>query len=481
MAYAFSRVNQALGGDAEQENQDIFGGAGQPQQQGVQGQDAAGTTPQGVTKTSTVGAVGGGIAPSSEIKAPQEAAAGGAGAASKILAKNESTAPAQIKGLESKLSGASANLQKEANDYVTSAKNTNYNVGGGDVNELIAGGNTEGAQRASRLLSGTQAPQAERFVPKAQTRFQEVEDLGTEAGISNMLRRQAGARATTGELGIESALLRRDPRFQQTRSQLISKGAQLGAERNRLLGEGAEGVTSQAQAAQAANYKKAQEALRGDLRGARSGIDAEIAAKVAAENEARRAMAAQGLESNQAYRDALAAAKAQYGEAEDPTQFARFGGDVTAADLYDEPSASRYSRISALLGEPGEVRLAGKGAGERLGFDLAGYRGAAETLAAKRIKAAEDARAAEEAKRIALIEKNQGDLAKSKAAYEQQIANEQAEADFRAGIQPGTLQLPTEAPAFAPGISMVPMGNSGPPVMDNVDDEEDARVGSLRL
>lgn len=469
MAYAFSRVNQALGGDQEQENQDIFGGAGQPQQQGVQGQNPAGTTPQGITKTSTAGAIGA-ANPTSEIQTPQEASAGGAGAASKILARNESTTPTQVKELGGKLAGASTALQDEANQYVDKARNTNYNVSSGDVNELIGGGNTEGATRASKLLSGAAAPTAERFVPKAQTNFQEVSELGSEAGITNMLRRQAGARATKGELGIESALLRRDPRFQQTRSQLVGQGANLAAQRAKLLGEGDEGVTSQAQKLQAANYKSAQDALRGNLGTARAGIDSDIGARVAAENEARRALAAQGLGSNADYAKALAAAKAQYGDVEgDMTRFDKFGGEVTAADLYDEPSASRYSRISALLGEPGAVRLAGKGAGDRVSFDLNAYRSDAGELAARRERERAADLAADEAKAARLAEANRKQLEDAKAMAEANDAYAAKTALPPGGARTGTLALPSEAPPGPEGITMIGGGQSSDPLVSSGD------------
>jgi hypothetical protein len=484
MAYAFSRVNQALGGDEQQENQDIFGGAGQPQQQGVQGQNPAGTTPQGVVaKTSTAGSIGGGMAPSSEIQAPQEAAAGGAGAASKILARNESTTPDQVKGLGAKLSSARSGLQSEANQYVEGARKADYNVAGGDVNDLIGGANTEGASRASRLLSGVNAPQAERFAPKTQTSFQEVNELGTEAGVSNMLRRQAGARATKGELGIEAALLRRDPRFQQTRSQLVSEGAALAGERAKVLGEGAEGVNTQAEKLRAENYKRAQEALRGNLGTARSAIDTDIAARVASENAARRELAARGLGQNEQYAQELAAAKAKYGDVEgEMTRFGSLAGEVSAADLYDEPSASRYSRISELLGEPGQVRLAGRGAGNRQNFDIESYRGAAEELASRRLaEKARDKKADEEraAQATALAAEQ---MAKSKAKYEGQIAAAEEERDFVAGIQPGTLNIPT-GPAPAPeGFVFASQGpGGGPPVLENTEEDEDAAPGRLRL
>ena len=37
MAYAFSRINSALGGNPGEEKQDIFAGQSDPQQPGVQG------------------------------------------------------------------------------------------------------------------------------------------------------------------------------------------------------------------------------------------------------------------------------------------------------------------------------------------------------------------------------------------------------------------------------------------------------------
>ena len=378
MAYAFSRVNQALGGTPDQENQDIFGG-NQPQNQ-VQGQEpVAGVTPQGVTKTSTANIIGA-ANPTSEIRTPQETAASGGGAASKILATNQSTVPNQVSQLGGKLASASAGLQTEADQYVKNAANTNYGASNSDIGDLVGGSGSAGSLRAANLLSGTQAPRAESFAPKTQTNFQEVGELGSEAGIQNMLRRQAGARATSGELGIESALLRRDPRFQQTRSQLVGQGAALAAQRAAQLGAG--GAQERAQAAQDLNYKTAQTDVRKKLGDQQAAIEADAVEKARIENAARKAAQGQGFSADQSFSDAFTKADQNSGYLIDPANYAKWAGDVSTADMYDQGGAERFSRISDLLGTPGARRVAGKGAGSRVNFDTNAYSKALEAAKA---------------------------------------------------------------------------------------------------
>lgn len=363
MAYAFSRINGAMGGDEEAQNQDIFGG--QSQQQGqVQSQDQQTGTTQNLN-TSGADEIGSGSAsPNKEIQAPQEASGSGEAGASKILAKNQSTTPDSVSQLGGKLTSAQTGLQNEANAYLNNAKATDYSVSDADTNDLIAGTNDAGATKAAGLLSGTLAPKADAFNPTTNTNFQEYGELKNDAGIQDMFRRQAGPEATQGELGVETALLRRDPKFQSIRSNLISQGQALQDQKNLLTGESDQGAQSQANAAMATNYGNAQTALRGNLSAQQAAIQQSATDKATAENNARHALTGSGQEARDVSSAALLELQKEHPELSgqiaanglDPNSYFHAGADVTPDQEYDDASAAKYNRINSLLGNGGTIK-----------------------------------------------------------------------------------------------------------------------------
>lgn len=378
MAYVFQNLNSALNDDDEQQQSqsNIFDPTA-----GQVGQGMADQQP-GAQKTTTEGEIqgggGSGGVQTSEGKPAEQMATGNA-----ALAKNKpKTMPKFAEQAKSEIETAGQNLQNEANQYVQGYASKDYSVGQGDLDKAISGDETAAGNVRSRL-SG-QAERAKGFDTTGDYDVDDIYRMQTDAGVDSLLRRESGPEYSNGEAAFDRMLLNRTPEFNLLRSSL--KGQQEAL--THQLDDYRTSKTDEAQKALDTNYGKAQEGIKSYLGGQSDSLMKAQEAERDAENAARAQLRSSGGDA--AYRDAqqkaaLEALRKQYTGQDpygmlgyldqagvDPSQYYAVSGDLDTNAFIDEGEAKRFNSIMGLLGK-GDSWSAGKGAGDRQGFNADAY------------------------------------------------------------------------------------------------------------
>ena len=369
-----------------------------------------------------------------------------AGARGKVMSKNvaKAKAPTDLNRISSGISSAQKSLQDQANAYVQQAddpyEKTPEQIKG-QVSDFASGKSNELADMFRNAPA-----RVEDFKPGDEPKIQDIDLLGTDAGIREMFRRGQDPEGTIGEAALDTALLRRNEGFNQQRDAALNSYKQ-------YLGEKKTTQETARDKAQAARDKAAQQfktTAEAELRGFGSSLDKQAAereqafdAQLAALEEARRANAFSDAQNylnemadsgqydpymSDALRQGLGEGSLYSENAVDPYQFytAGRGADTTSANqFYTGDEAQQFERVMGLLGQGGETRapgaLAGATAQDYLGGGLE-FRGLLDEVFARSVPKAEGSQLTEQ--KMAADAKAQK---QSQEAYAQKVAAREAE------------------------------------------------------
>lgn len=387
MSYVFNGVNGLL--DDQQKDPNAATNIFAPEESGAnpaQGAQQQGNGEQ--PKTSTEGEIGGNGptsgAQGSEAKPAEQPQA----ADSRLMKKNKvKEAPKFATQAQGDLATAQKNLQSEADSYVKGAtdKGATYAVDDAGLEKAI-GGDQDAQGKVRRVLSGT-ADKYDSFAPKTDYTIEDINAMQSDAGLDQLLRRDAGAEYSAGEAAFDRSLLNRSGEFNQLRSLL--RGQQEGLTKQADEWSGAEGVKSkEAQAAVDSGYMAARDAATKGLGSRSDALRAAQDEEVRKENEARKALRASkdktyATGQGKAVLDKLIADTKAAGDPSgllkylnagliDPATFVKIAGDVSFDQAIDDKEASRFNSIMSLLGKEDHWD-AGAGFGDRQSFDKKGY------------------------------------------------------------------------------------------------------------
>ena len=358
---------------------DIFGQPGQ-EQQGQQG--GGGSSAPGGAKTSTEGQIGSssgsGTTSAGESANPTDIITPAAAAMRKNADK--ATGPQAVGKAQTDIGAAEAGLQNEANQYVQGYATKDYGLEQGAVDKAVAG-DTEAYGKTLSRLRNQSAPQVDKFAAKTDTEIEDIPLMGTDAGLKQLMRREAGDQYNAGEGAFDTGLLRRNNQFNLTLDQLRRR-------QEALSGQAADYQTTKSNEAQTAaqtGYDTATQGIRGTL-AQREGETVAAAQQRAAEENAQRA--ALRSKANQALIDqesqaGMQGARSQLGTLNnralqfldpalaDANQFYKVGGDVGENDAYTDDQAGQFNRIQGLLGTGKNVSAGTFSPREQ--YDKAGY------------------------------------------------------------------------------------------------------------
>lgn len=395
MAYVFNRVQAALAPDdqqAQQQQTNIFDPNASQVGISQSGEQPAGGPAKSSTEGQLDGAPSGGGGTSADSQPQQQEAA-----PDKRLARNKTAQPRVVEQAGQQLSAAEKGLQDEANSYVQGYQTKDYSIGEGDIEKAI-GGDADAQTKVSGRLSEA-AKAVDPFDPKTDTDIEDIGALSTDAGLDSLLRRESGPQYSAGEAAFDRMLLGRNADFNIIRSQLGARQQKLSKLRDDWTG--AEGKAKEAQAANDAQLKAGQDQVRGYLTTQSDTLKKQQEDDAVAENEARKALRLAGgskmteamktrvlTQLKRLYKDSGPNGIGKYLESSgvDPAAYYAAANDVTWDMGVDQGEATRWNSIMNLLGkgsaDGGEVWSAGRGFGDREGFDREGYRGAVESAAA---------------------------------------------------------------------------------------------------
>lgn len=207
MAYTFNRTLNLLNGGDEKQN--IF----RSEDGGQAPQNGTGST--GNIKTSVEGAVS--TQPKSTGAGAQQALQRSSLVAPKSAVLKANVGKVQApKATEEALGGireAGANLQSEADKYVSDASKT-ANLSEDVLNKAVTGDVT--ASKDVTGLLGKNILQTEQFKPQTDIQIEQAGELSTPAGIQRTLAREADPEYTRGMGALDLSILGQSPDFAQT-------------------------------------------------------------------------------------------------------------------------------------------------------------------------------------------------------------------------------------------------------------------------
>jgi hypothetical protein len=493
MSYVFSQINSALKGeeDPKKVSTNIFA----PEES--QGTNVQGGGDQPQAKTNTEGTIGssgqGSGTASSEAKPASQAPAQSQTADARLMQRNKvKAAPGFATRAQDEIGAAEAGLQDEANKYVQTASAQNYGVANEDLDKAI-GGDEAAATSARNLFSGS-AGQAESFVPKTDYNIEDINDMQTDAGVENILRRESGPQYSSGEAAFDRSLLGRSNEFNQLRSLLKGKQDSLSKMADEYSGP--EGKRKEVQKTLDDRYKTAQDTARGYLETKDDEVLAAIQKRAAEENAARAALREAG--GGQYLTEQQSQSLKELADA-NPELAAEImkGGGITARDYYStgadiadsrdiatDAEFKRYSAILGLLGRgSGDLAGAGIGAGDRESFKGQDYKDAVmKSIMSSREKAALEAQQVEQQAAIEAQRMQEERAAQAAAAEQARLAEaarkaeeaDRAQKSAQVKAAPGTAQsmmsnpyldsIPGKASATANNVGNASRGLLGQPL-----------------
>jgi hypothetical protein len=454
MSYVFNAVEDQLNGGAQPGKTDIFnaGGAATPPAAGQAPASAPNTTRgiDDVPGSGNTGAAANGGQKEVTDTTP-------AGVNSAFLDRNKAEGSGLATQLKTKLQGNSDALQKEADDYFTTASGAGkaMNFDTPNIDKALSGDKDQAAALKSRL--GAAAPTVDSFKSSTNVKVPGLNDIQTDAGLQNYLTQTGGANYTKGQAGLDAMLLGQNADFVKSRADLLRDQDALGKKQATLQTD----YSKKAQDQASSDFTAGTGAIKSYLGGQESTLDDAAKAKMAAYNADLGNLRSGG---DSAYSSAQAAealkaliANAHGGAPDlepylgqvndvDAGQFFSAGSDANDINqFYDQPSADKYNLIESLLGGGG-TRLPAGGLGARESFDAAGYQGAVQSKATAlkdaATKAAADKAAADAAAQAQTqaasdaAQKAKDDAAAALTAQEKAKANPQDPAYWNPGTTP---------------------------------------------
>lgn len=385
MAYLFDNVMNQLN-DKEQSQSNIFQPQAGAQQQPGQGgaQQPPATTSQGGESIGSNQAANpnAGSSAAPQQRTSQSVTGAGAGTAfQKNLGKQQS--PADFGALGQKVQATQDKLQNEANSYVNNYKTKDYGVGG-DVTTKAADGDAENYSKLANFFGQGKAEAVGAFAPKTDTNVRDVQDIKSDSGIKNLLRRKNDASYTGGEAGFDLGLLRKDQNFNQGRDKVVAADDNLQKTKKNLT-DATTGATKSAQDALDTTYTTQKQAAQAALRDYQSKLASTNDQERQAESSARQNMSqgdkdsytnaemqkvldkVKGVDSYKDLRDYLGPVTGGEFLSE-----GRKGQDLTSRDFVDDQEAGKFNRVMDLLGDTGQRYTAGR-VDPRLNFNSGAY------------------------------------------------------------------------------------------------------------
>lgn len=333
MAYAFNRLNSALG---QPEQADVFGGGSAPQAQ---------QAPDGITRSASGGGAvgqGGGTGPAPVADAPV-AAAPAPNVFQQISERNKPQALGAFGDLSSGITSSVQKAQTEADKYVAGQKvkaPTEKDVA------KAGKGNESAFSNISQFLGGAPAV-AQDFDTTAELDTAGIESLGSRTGVADLIAKQAGKNYDRRLGNFDASLTMADQGFQKSKADIDKQAATA----EKQLGKIDEKAEKQAQKALSSQEKTARKAL---LKQIQSQRDAEIAqAEEAMQFERQRR---QGMGSSLAPGDI--AARAEAGNKGMAASYAELAKDPNLAPYlnqarFDLNDANPYVGINQDVGDIG--------------------------------------------------------------------------------------------------------------------------------
>jgi hypothetical protein len=406
MSYVFNAIEDALNGAAPSSGkQDIFN-AGATAGPGGAAAGPADNTTRGIDDAPGAGNTGGATA-GGETTAKQDTETTPAGANSAFLDRNKAEGSGLATQLRTKLQGNSDALQKEADDYYTTASGAGkaMNFDTPNIDKALSGDKDQTTALKSRL--GATAPVVDSFKSNTSVKVPGLDDIQTDAGLQNYLTQSGSANYTKGQAGLDAMLLGQNSDFVKSRADLLRGQEALGKKQQTYQTD----YSKKAQDQAAADFTAGTGAIKSYLGNQESTLDAAAKARMDAYNadianlrsggdaEYSKAQAAEALKALIANAHGAAPDLEQYlGQVNDVDAGQFFSAGSGANDInqfYDQPSADKYNMIESLLGGAG-TRLPVGGLGARESFNASGYQGAVQTKA-QALKDAADKAAADKA------------------------------------------------------------------------------------
>lgn len=404
MAFAFSKINQALGVDDNPQKQDIFG------QQGTQAGTVDGAQPQGggtaAVKTSTAGDLDGGGS-SGEAPPGQAATASldqtqSAGRAALRANMGKTATPKLLSDVGNTIKSRQDALQAEADTYTSGQKaKQTYGVGNEDLEKAI-GGDADTAGKVRNLFGQTTVKPIDGFAPTTDVEVEDTQRLKSDRGLQELLARGQGPTYNQGESAFDLRSLRKTAGFDQQLKDIEGKQEAVRQAKRDISGTSQKAVEDYGKE----QLTAAQKAAQGYLTGKGDELEASNAKQASEAQAALDQIKAQGRGATSGdVKAVIRDLQKRYGETDprvvrfieqaagvnlggesvvnlkdakiDPTQFQKFRANpYQAADFYDEGEAGRFNSIMGLLGK-GDARVAGAGADPNAySFDRAGYESA---------------------------------------------------------------------------------------------------------
>lgn len=284
MAYAYDKLYNAMGRQPQPEPQqtNIFAGEQVGAPAGGAQQQMPGSSAARVRTASTEGQLG----PETRAAKPQgteSGAAPGPTSSSAAVRANvgKTQAPVDLGKISSSIGDAKAKVQGEADTFLQGESIQPFTGSPGSkavtpehavdpatfakVDEWALGIPTGAepspypeADGPDWMTTYQQGPGGARaFEAKTNTDFRDVQDLATDAGVQNLLRRRGDAEYTAGEAAFDAGLLRQDPRFQEQRRQVLDANKDLVDTKAKLEAES----QGKAQNARNANFNTWKDAI----------------------------------------------------------------------------------------------------------------------------------------------------------------------------------------------------------------------------
>lgn len=371
MAYAFSAIDELLkgqqGGEPVQ-GSNIFA-AESPTQVGAQTQDGGEGSMEAETGTKTVAEGGTGTG----TKATTPEATGGTesqAATAKTVADKaavqanigKTAEPAALGGIKQQLEANQQRLQKEAEDYMkTEQGRQTYAYDQPTVQRAISG-QDQGAFDYIGQLLGTQSAKPVKEFKASDVGVRDVDYLGTEAGLKQLLARGKDPRYTGGMAAFDLRALQKTPGFGQTVRDIQGEQERL----QQAVGTTAQDVESRAGLYGEQQLAGAKESVQGLLRAAQNALVQGNIDEAAMYNQQL-----QGLDVGAIGGEAAAQAAENLRQRisgvdpyvsgfidpalVDPRAYLSRGQELGAERFVSADEAAQFNRIMSLLGEGGQA------------------------------------------------------------------------------------------------------------------------------
>lgn len=398
MAYSFDNLSKKLDED-ENQKQDIFAGEGstgfgltdtqQNNQQESSDPIEKTAGPTSLTNTSSTGTGASKAAPAVQ-QAPR-------GESEKRQAtfnqQSKSTKlPAGLSSLGEQLGEKERALDTASSDYLSKYRQKDYGLDPDTISKATTG-DTSALERVSGLLGQGTPGELPTGFEAPDTVTPGIQDIQSDRGLEQYLRRQAGPQYTSGEGAFDTSALARSAEFQQARGDLGRREAALGTRADELRGS----LGGQASDILSENLGQAQLGVRQELGGIqRDVLDQLIQAKAAKQQELEDMrvlspeLAAQYEEQARSQLAAQSPAEAGLDPllltgdlGVDPSQFySTRQAPITKADVATPEQAAQWNQILSLLGGGGETLTPADG-GALSSFDQDAYQQALLAAAQK--------------------------------------------------------------------------------------------------